>query len=243
MLFILTPCANAGDPGKSVYTQRCMICHGPGGDGKGRVTALPRVAKFGKLFTILPRDFTTGSFKFRTTPTGCLPTDNDLLITIERGIQKAYMPSNAGLTQKELKAVVEYIKTFSSAWQDKPNETVCKPIIVKIPSYVGTHESIAKGEDLWKRKKCWECHGQDGRGDGPKADDLRDNGDNPILAYDFTSCVSKATFSPEKAYLAYTTGLNGTGMPSYQDTLNEHERWHLVSYTMKLMGKLRSIGK
>ncbi|KJU87161.1 hypothetical protein MBAV_000646, partial [Candidatus Magnetobacterium bavaricum] len=36
----------------------------------------------------------------------------------------------------------------------------------------------------------------------------------------------------------FTSGLDGTGMPSYQDTLKEDDRWHLVSYTLKLMGKL-----
>ena len=40
----------------------------------------------------------------------------------------------------------------------------------------------------------------------------------------------------ENVYLTFTTGLDGTGMPSYADSLKEDDRWHLVSYTLKLMG-------
>ena len=34
-----------------------------------------------------PRDFTLATFKCRSTPTGTLPLDSDLIHTIERGIR------------------------------------------------------------------------------------------------------------------------------------------------------------
>jgi len=57
------------ETGKRVYEQNCAQCHGETGDGQGPGTPhlLPR-----------PRDFTSGKFKLRTTPSGMLPTDDDL---------------------------------------------------------------------------------------------------------------------------------------------------------------------
>jgi mono/diheme cytochrome c family protein len=28
---------------------------------------------------------------------------------------------------------------------------------------------VARGKEVWQRAKCWECHGQEGKGDGQKA--------------------------------------------------------------------------
>jgi hypothetical protein len=36
--------------------------------------------------------------------------------------------------------------------------------------------------------------------------------------------------------MTFTTGLDGSGMPSYEDSLTEEERWNMVSFTLKLMG-------
>lgn len=235
---IIASKAYTDDGGKKLYEKRCMICHGVKGDGKGHVSTLPRYAKLDKLWTVNPRDFTTGTFKFRTTPTGCLPTDDDLIEVIAKGIPKAYMPSNADLSSAEIVELIKYIKTFSDVWQENPNDSSCAPITVSMPDYALTPESADKGKLLWEKMKCWECHGKEGKGDGPKSEEIKDDWGNAVMAFDFTSCASRAAFTPEKAYIAYTTGLNGSGMPSYADSLNEEERWNLVSYTLRLMGKL-----
>ncbi len=226
--------------GKKVYNSRCVICHGPKGDGKGLVGIIHRVQRKGVVQNIYPRDFTVGVFKFRTTPTGCLPTDEDLLRVVTNGIPRAYMPSHTDLPLEERKAVIEYIKTFSPRWEE---EEPCDPIPVKKPQWVGCPESVAKGKKLWQKMKCWECHGEEGRGDGPKAFKLKDDWGDPILPFDFTTGATKMGFAPENIYTAYTTGLDGTGMPSYEDSMSEEQRWHLVSYTLKLMNRLQDVQK
>ena len=224
------------EQGKKVYNSRCVICHGPKGDGVGLVGLVHRVQKRGVVQPLYPRDFTVGVFKFRSTPTGCLPTDDDLMRIVTNGIPRAYMPSSVDLQEKEREAVIEYIKTFSERWDE---EDACDSIQVKKPSWVGTASSVAKGEKLYSDMKCWECHGYSGKGDGPKSASLKDDWEDPILPFDFTSGATKLGFAPENVFTAYTTGLDGTGMPSYEDSMNVEERWHLVSYTLKLMGRLK----
>ncbi|KWT76423.1 c-type cytochrome [Candidatus Magnetominusculus xianensis] len=225
-----------GVDGKKVYESRCVICHGAKGDGKGLVDVVHRNEKKGMVWSVFPRDFTSGTFKFRSTPTGCLPTDADLARVIAGGIPRAYMPSSSDLSDESVKAVIKYIKTFSKRWTE---EEACKPIPIKKASFVGTAESVKKGEVLYDKMKCWECHGKEGRGDGSKSDSLKDDWGDKVLPFDFTSGATKMGFAPENVYAAYTTGLDGTGMPSFQDSLSEEDRWNLVSYTLKLMGRLQ----
>lgn len=222
--------------GKKIYSSRCTICHGEKGDGKGLMDVIHRNEKKGMVWSIFPRDFTSGTFKFRSTPTGCLPTDADLERVVKNGIPRAYMPSFGELPENEVKAVIGYVKSFSKRWKE---EEACKPIAIKKPAYVGAADSVKKGEALWEKMKCWECHGKEGRGDGAKADSLKDDWGDKVLPFDFTSGATKMGFAPENVYTAYTTGLDGTGMPSFQDSLSEEDRWNLVSYTLKLMGRLQ----
>ncbi len=221
------------DIGKRLYDTYCAVCHGTKGDGKGIGGSLLWLEKNGQLLNVQARDFTVGVFKFRSTPTGCLPTDDDIMHIITNGIPKSFMSSFKHLSQQEREALVEYIKTFSRRWKE---EERCEPITARKPEWVGSPSSILKGEKMDKEVKCWECHGERGEGDGPKADRLKDDWGQRIFPFDFTTADLKRGTTPENIYMAYTTGLDGTGMPSYEDSLSEEDRWHLVSYTLKLMG-------
>ncbi len=219
--------------GKKLYEERCLVCHGDKGDGKGLAGVFRREEKNGRVIEIFSRDFTVGVFKFRTTPTGCLPTDEDLVTTISHGIKRSFMPSYKDiLSDQEREDVKEYLMTFSERWEE---EDPCDPITVKMPKWVGSPASVAKGEKVYKEMKCWECHGYQGVGDGPKANELKDDMGKQILPFDFTSGALKRGSSPENIYITFTTGLDGTGMPAYEDSPPEEDRWHLVSFTLKLM--------
>src|SRR5687767_7295994 len=65
------------DAGKQVYTRKCAQCHGD--DGKGTGPAAERVFP-------RPRDFTSGVYKIRTTPSGTIPTDDDLFRSVTNGL-------------------------------------------------------------------------------------------------------------------------------------------------------------
>lgn len=228
--------SSEADLGKKVYASRCGICHGDKGDGKGLVGIIHRVEKRGLTWVTYPRDFTAGIFKFRSTMTGELPTDADLDRVIRNGIPRSGMPSHIDVPSNEIKAVIAYIKSFSPRWkQDKPG----KSIAIKKSADVGSGASVAKGEKLWKDMKCWECHGEKGLGDGPSVATLKDDWGDPSVPFDFTSGALKGGPDIEDIYRTFTTGVDGSPMPSYADSLGEADRWHLVSYSLKLMGKVK----
>ena len=98
------------DRGKPIYERFCISCHGPQGDGLGYAA---------QWLDPMPRDFTSGIFKCRSTPSGTLPTNADLLRTVETGIFHTYMPPWGVLGDYNLRAVIEYIKTFSPKWKEE----------------------------------------------------------------------------------------------------------------------------
>lgn len=224
----------AEDPGKKIFQADCADCHGDRGNGKGFVCYSTKVDKSGRTITTYARDFTAGVFKFRTTATGCLPLEKDLEGTLKRGIAPSFMPSFQDLSTRQTAEVIAYVMTFSPRWED---EEPCEPIPIVKPSFVGSPESVKRGEQVYKQMKCWECHGDTGKGDGPKSNQLKDDFGRKIVPFDFTTGELKRGTSPEAIYITFTSGLDGTGMASFQDSLSEQDRWNLVSYTLKLMGR------
>ncbi len=205
--------------GKTVYEQRCVGCHGVKGDGNGLAATFlfPR-----------PRDFTIGAFKFRVTPSGSLPTDGDLFRTVTRGVRWTAMPTWHEIPEKDRLAVVTYIKTFSERWKSEKPEP---PIPIPDPP-AATPELLAHGKDLYVKAKCWQCHGDSGKGDGPSADELKDDFGFPIRPADFTRGQFKGGSSVVDIYRTMTTGLDGTPMPSFIDSMKDDERWAISYYVL-----------
>jgi len=208
------------DRGRAVYRQRCIGCHGADGDGNGAAATFlsPR-----------PRDFTGAVFKFRSTPSGSLPTDGDLYRTITRGVRWTAMPTWHELPDKDRLAVVTFIKTFSKRWTE---ETPEPPLIATAPS--ASAELVTRGRDLYVSAKCWECHGEHGRGDGPSAAQLKDDLERPIRPTDFTRGQLKGGAQVGDVFRTMTNGLDGTPMPSFADTMTDEERWAISYYVLSL---------
>ena len=91
--------------GLDLYTAQCAVCHGTRGDGSGMAAHMLRVQ---------PRDFRRGLFKFRSTPSGSLPTDDDLLRTVTEGVRWTGMVGRPDLWEGDRRAVVQYLETFSA---------------------------------------------------------------------------------------------------------------------------------
>src|SRR5271167_3586173 len=122
---------NAGS-GKQLYRRYCVGCHSPVGDGNGENAP---------WIDPKPRDFTAATFKCRSTPTGTLPTDEDLDHAVERGFVTTNMPSWNPLTPQNRADLVAYIKTFSPRWKtEKPGTPINIP-----PETPVTIESVLHG--------------------------------------------------------------------------------------------------
>ena len=72
-------------------------------------------------------------------------------------------------------------------------------------------------------------------GDGPSAATLTDSNNQPIRPYDFAEGSRfKCGTSNQDLYKVFMTGLDGTPMPSFADTLKPEEAWDLVHYLRTL---------
>jgi len=215
--------------GREIYKASCMSCHGINGDGNGPAA---------KRLDPKPRDFTTGLFKWRTTPYGALPTDADIARSIREGVSGTEMvPFKEILSKKARMAVVQYIKIFSPKFAD-PAQQVAPKDILKLPvtrPFEPSEESIAKGKELFTSKGCAACHGEEAAGDGPAGGALVDAWGEPIRPWNFRHAFYKSGISDQDLYRTITTGLNGTPMISYAAATTEEERWDLVDF-------LRSVG-
>ena len=87
---------------------------------------------------------------------------------------------------------------------------------------------------MWRQAKCWECHGDTGLGDGAKAPGLKDDLKFPIKPADLTTGQFKSGPAVEDIFRTMSTGLSGTPMPSYSDSLPETDRWALAYYVVAL---------
>ena len=207
------------------YMAKCGQCHGEKGKGDGSAAALldPR-----------PRDFTSGKYKFRSTESGSIPTDEDLAATIQNGLHGTAMPDwKPFLKGDTLKAVVVYIKAFSPRFaKEKP-----KPIKVgtPVPSSAG---SIAEGKRVYEKLQCGKCHGFDGAGAGAIAADLKDEWGYNIVPTNLTEpWTFRGGATAKYVLLRFQTGIDGTPMPSYNGSATETEMWNLANYVVSLARK------
>ena len=219
--------------GQEVYERRCVGCHGAKGDGNGPAAAFMQKDR--------PRNFTLGVFKFRLTPSGSMPDDGDLLRTITRGIRGTAMPSWHELQEKDRLAVIQYIKYVLAIDPSKTGkryyyfveEPAQAPIFVGEPPKPSA-DLVRHGGEVWEKSKCWECHGKEGRGDGEKAAGLKDDFGFPIPPANLTTGQFKSGPAAKDIFRTMSTGLNGTPMPSFSDTVSAEDRWALAFYVLSL---------
>jgi mono/diheme cytochrome c family protein len=217
--------------GKEHYRRYCIGCHGVRGDGLGENAPWmdPR-----------PRDFTTATFKCRSTPTGTLPTDEDLYNTIGRGIHATGMPSWQALTKQQRIDLIAHVKSFSRRFLDEKPGT---PVVIPAAT-PNTPQSVERGAELFQKMNCWSCHGKQGRGNGPSSIGLTDSKGYPITPYDFTSTTEfKCGETDQDLFKVLMTGLDGTPMPSFSDALDAGQIWDLVHYVQTFRQKKHPVAQ
>lgn len=214
--------------GRVLYEIHCAACHGIRGDGQGP----------GLLFLdTSPRDFTQPVYKFRTTRQEGMPADLDLFRTITTGFPAYGMPSFRHLSEKDRWALVHRVKSFFPNWTRFGRPEVIT-ITAEPPEQTA---SLARGKQLYETKyKCSDCHGLSGHGDGPRAEELKDQWERPISPRDFTigPAFLKMGWRRRDTVRMLVTGIPGTPMPSQVDQLADptdlSEFWDIARYVEQL---------
>jgi len=209
--------------GEEVFRENCSACHGEAGDGNGVCAPflLPH-----------PRDFTSGIFRFKSTPDSAMPTDRDLFKTVSVGLHGTGMPPwKFLLDEGDRWAVAYYVKTFSRGFDEAEQ---AEPVDLG-PTPEVTPERIERGAALYTEGGCGQCHGPLGYGDGPSAPTLVDSFERPISPRNFHKIGQfKRGYTLRDIALTIHTGNNGTPMPSFGMAFDKDQIWDLAAYIMSL---------
>jgi mono/diheme cytochrome c family protein len=236
------PSADMIEAGKRVYFTKCVWCHGVdgGGDGPGADRLWPR-----------PRNFNQGTFKIRHTASGELPLfdakkpvpgQNDLFETVTHGLPGSAMPPWEGiLTEEQRLQVLSFVTTQlvkDRKFTDTKSESQTVLQLAELKPIAASEESLKKGAELIVEKKCVECHGMEGRGDG-NAFNLKDDWGFSIQPANWHKCWNfrgsrQDPYNVTNIFRTFSTGVNGTPMPSFADNTTVEERWHIANFVNSL---------
>lgn len=207
--------------GRSLYDARCADCHGERGDGRGPLAdkVQPR-----------PTDFRRAVYKVRSTPTGSLPTPQDIFQSLSRGHHGTAMKPWEILASRDRWALVILLESFSSRFAQEPP---ARPFVVPLAPRE-TSDILDHGELLYVRLRCGACHGDAGAGDGPAREAYRRQGDREVRIRDFTRGRFIRGREMEDIYLTLRAGIDGTPMGAY-DGLPDDQLWALAAYVRALV--------
>ncbi|MDH5638976.1 MAG: c-type cytochrome, partial [Nitrospinota bacterium] len=224
--------AAAGDVknGEALYMKKCWWCHGKEGeaDGPGADFMIPP-----------PRNFADGVYKYKSSAYNedlDIPRDEDLFRMISDGMPGTSMPPwSKVLDEKQRWDLVAYIKTLTDMFEDAPN-----PAEMSFGSPVASSpDSIAKGKQLFKDAKCFECHGEGGKGDTMKK--LKEESGHKVWPRNLTKqWTFRGGFEPKQIFARISAGIPNTPMPPHaaettgKGKLSVEDRWHVVNYVNSL---------
>lgn len=206
--------------GRKVFITWCSGCHGARGQGDGPAA---------KAITVRPRNFTAEPFKIRSTASGQPPTRQDLFDTITRGLPGSAMPSFKFLSEEERWQLVDHVRSLAGI-EGKPDPALV-PLGEEPPANA---ESIARGKEVYAKLQCFQCHGVAGRGDGPASKTLKDDSGRSIPARDYSTGQYLGGDTAKAIHMRFRTGMDGTPMPSFADSVSVAQGWDLAHYVLSL---------
>jgi mono/diheme cytochrome c family protein len=213
--------------GEKIYQKHCAACHGLDGRGNGEAAYLlyPK-----------PRDFVAARYRQISTWER-VSTDEDLYLTISRGMPGSAMPSWAHLSEEQRWGLVHYVKSFAEKpltvkpqKKPGPDGTGGEGVIYVPPEPPYTAERKAHALELFA-DACASCHGETGKGDGVQ--EQFDEEGFPTRPRDLTTGVFKGSPDPEHLYRDIVAGIPGTPMPM-SDWAYGDDAWHLVHFVLSL---------
>lgn len=188
-----------------------------------------------------PRDFRQGNFKLATTENQ-IPTDDDLIRTISRGMPGSAMPPWGHLPLADLQTLASYVRqlhadgtvellrTFTDNGairsEDLPKvfaeRTVPGPQVVIPPEPVFDEVRWFRGRKLYL-ENCASCHGVSGE---PVADAVKFDAEGyPVPPRSFVSGIFKGGSNSHQLYVRTWKGMKGTPMPASEGVYSSDEVW------------------
>ncbi len=206
-------------PVPSLYAKHCAVCHGDAGKGDGPAMGAlhPR-----------PRAFTAGIYKFRSTPSGSLPTAEDVEQSIRLGLPGTSMPGYEGiLSPSEIGALSHAVLAMAP-----PGKRPGQPIpLGRVPG--ASPDGIAKGRDLFLRVGCAACHGEEGTATPWRP--ARDAPDGPTRPTDLREpWTFRGGADPEQIVRRVLTGIDGSAMFTFARRISVRDAWAIASYVETL---------
>ncbi len=229
-------------PGKQLYAQHCLACHGPNGAGDGHAARFvyPR-----------PRNLRTEKMRLVSTRNG-VPTRNDIIRVIRQGIPGTAMAA-VELRDDQLEQLADvvlkmqrdgaretYIAALEADDEEVDPDDVAEVVTVQTsPAGIATpppipapNDSLLRlGKELYTKQSCHSCHGETGVGDvnTPLFDDLG----RPDFPRDLVHEVFKGGNTPGAIYMRILLGMPGTPHPA-NVSLSQDELIALALYTHSL---------
>jgi mono/diheme cytochrome c family protein len=230
--------------GARLYRENCAACHGERGLGDGPAA---------KFLHPRPRNFGEGKFRF-VSAVNRVPSDQDLLAVITRGLPGSAMFPFAHLGEAGRQALVLHVRRLTRAGLEerlrqearknddevdeeqlarvldrdtKPGADVAVPADWPEP----TPAALARGRESYL-KLCATCHGATGRGDGSQ--DQRDDDGTPTRPRDFTRGIFKSGRDPRRLYVRLRLGLPGSPMPALPPETPAAEVVDITHYVLSL---------
>lgn len=236
--------AAAAGSGAALYARHCAVCHGADGSGDTVVSQLLRPR---------PNAFRLGLFKLVSTDNG-MPSDDDLVATLRRGMPGSTMMSWGWLPDADLRALAaevrrlavhgraDSIRRTALATNRPITETEAiaaaeQELAPGDPIDVGTPvppnaDNLAEGERLY-RQHCSGCHGTDGRGLPASADWPTDG--TWLWPRDFTAGYLRGDATYRDLASRVRAGMPGAHMPPTRLSVAETEA--LVGYLQSLIAE------
>ncbi|MHC4514009.1 MAG: ethylbenzene dehydrogenase-related protein [Planctomycetota bacterium] len=208
--------------GAELYGRNCETCHGYRGDGHG--SAAPYLEP-------PPRDFTKGMFNLVRTTNG-MPTDDDLVGVLRRGMPGSAMPSWAWMPTDDLAQLAAYVRylaveglgiriqsagmvrrspvTMAEARRRARRALAPGAVLATGKAVAPTADALALGKNLYL-EHCAACHGRDGRGRRP----VRRWRHQTAFAWtrDFRAGILRGGSSHQDLSWRIQAGMPASGMP------------------------------
>lgn len=186
--------------------------------------------------------------------TNMVPSDDDLMWTLERGMPGSSMFSFGHLSIEDRKALVAHVRglvrqgvedrikreaaEFGAELSPEETAEVLQGRTEPGPSLTLPESwppedaaSVARGRELYVKATCAACHGETGKGDGVQ--EQKDELGMPIRPRDYTRGVFKGGRERERLFARIALGVPGTPMPS-SPTLKPEEIADLVHFIRSL---------